>query len=895
MNDDQKTHSQLIDELNELRRRIADLESREPRPGDAERLRWIDAVANHLTADLFLKDPEGRFLFVSPAVYKAKGLHSERDILGKSDFDFQPLELARHFQKQEREIFETGIPMLNREIAFVDNQGHSGWYLSNKIPVFDNDGKPEAIAGINFLITDLKLAHQLRLALASLGQKLSVATSPVEAARIIVSAADEFFRSDSCYLYSYSAADNIIHPILVMDIVDGARVEIPAAISGTPGPLIARVMREGGLLFLDDDKTAPAGTAPFGNTTRRSASRILVPIRKGGDVVGVLSFQSYSTNAYTQSDLVTLQTLADYCGGALDRIRAEEALAESEERHALAMRGANDGLWDWNLKTAEIYFSPRWEAILGATETESRLPSHPDEWFKRVHPADLDGLRKGLDAHLAGTVPHFECEHRLLHKDGTYRWALSRGLAIRDEKGTPTRIAGSLTDISARKAAEEQLVHSALYDALTSLPNRSLFLDRLSQTLDRQKRRHGGMFAVLFLDLDRFKVINDSLGHRVGDRLLVKTAHRLRTCVRPMDTVARLGGDEFIILVDDIHDAADAIRVAERIQRELARPFRVDGNDVFSGASIGISISGDGHQQPEDLIRDADTAMYQAKAAGKGRHQVFDPSMHTRAVALLKMETDLRHALDRKQFCLFYQPIFSIATRSILGFEALLRWRHPERGLLLPHDFLSLAEDTGLILPIGRWALREACRRTREWQQSLPSDPSHPPIGVSVNLSARQFAQKDIVAEVAKALAETGLAPECLSIEITESAVMENLDTTVAMLSSLKALGVHINIDDFGTGYSSLGYLHRFPIDALKIDPLFVRAMATSEEDSQIVHTIIGLARNLGMGIIAEGVESDDQLAELNRHSCPLAQGYLLSHPLPEDEIPRILESNPPR
>ena len=722
---------------------------------------------------------------------------------------------------------------------------------------------------------------------SSLGDKLNLASTPLEVARLIVATADQLLGWDSCYLYTYTAQDNLTHPILIMDIMNGQRTELPNPTTREPGPLIARALREGGFLLQGKDSRGSVEAVPLGDVSRPSASILLVPIRKGERIVGVLSIQSYTPDQYSAEDLRALQTLADYGGGALDRIQAEIALSESEERYALAMQGANDGIWDWNLKTNDIYFSPRWKTILGFEEQE--IGSAPEEWFSRVHGEDVKSLKESLEAHRTGDALHFENEHRILHKDGKYRWVLSRGLAIRDLKGEATRIAGSLTDITQRKVIEEQLRHSALCDALTELPNRNLFLAHLTHALERQKRRTNYLLAVLFLDLDRFKVVNDSLGHEIGDKLLIGIGRRIQTCIRPMDTVARLGGDEFCVLVDDIKEISDALRVAERIHRELAKPFRLDGNDVFTGVSIGIAVSKNGQQKPEDLVRDADTAMYRAKAQGRGHHQVFDPAMHTNAVALLRLETDLRLAIERQEFRLHYQPILSLETGRVIGFEALLRWQHPERGLLLPAEFLSLAEDTRLILPIGRWALRKACKEAFVWQTAYPANP---PLFISVNLSAREFAQKNLDVEVARILRETGLNPRSLIIEITESVVMENVESTARMLSKLKALNIQLHVDDFGTGYSSLSYLHRFPIDALKIDHLFIGAMGVSGEDSEIVRTIIGLARGLGMGIVAEGIESNEQLAELRKHHCPSGQGFLFSHPVPAEQVEAILQEN---
>jgi PAS domain S-box/diguanylate cyclase (GGDEF) domain len=556
-----------------------------------------------------------------------------------------------------------------------------------------------------------------------------------------------------------------------------------------------------------------------------------------------------------------------------ERKRAEESFRETAERYALAALGANDGLWDWNLKTKHIYFSPRWKAMLGCTEEE--VGSVVEEWFNRVHPDDLSRLQGELNAHLEGASPHFQNEQRVLHKDGSYRWMLARGIAVPDQDGIPSRMAGSQTDITDQKLAQERLMHEAIHDVLTGLPNRALFMDLLDRSLGRAKRKEDYMFAVLFLDLDRFKVINDSLGHMIGDQLLIAIARRLNSCLRPGDTVARLGGDEFTIMLDDVKDLGDATRVAERIQQELTIPFNLSGQEVFISTSIGIALSATGYDRPEDVLRDADTAMYRAKSLGKARHEVFDKAMHARAVALLQLETDLRRAIERQEFKLYYQPTVSLKTGRILGFEALIRWQHPERGLVLPAEFIPHAEETGLIVPIGKWVLREACTQMRSWQERIGKT-----LTMSVNVSPKQLMHIDLVEMIQQILAETELKPQNLILEVTETAIIENPESATRTLLQLKELNVHLHIDDFGTGYSSLSYLHRFPMDSLKIDRSFIGRMGSDEENLEIVRTIISLAHNIGMEVIAEGVETTEEVAQLRALQCEAGQGYYFSKPV---------------
>ena len=564
---------------------------------------------------------------------------------------------------------------------------------------------------------------------------------------------------------------------------------------------------------------------------------------------------------------------------------AEEGLRESEERYALAANAANDGLWDWDLTGKNVYYSPRWKSMLGYADDE--ISSSTEEWFSRVHPEDLSAFNAAIGKHIQSDTSHFESEHRMQHKDGSYRWMLTRGLAMRNEENKAYRMAGSQTDITERKRAEEQLLYDAFHDGLTRLPNRALFTDRLDRALERAKRRDDFTVAVLFLDLDRFKVVNDSLGHMTGDQLLIGVARRLERALRHVDTVARLGGDEFVILLEDIEEISDATQSAERIQAMLREPFDLDESEVFTSASIGIAVSTTGYSRAEDIIRDADIAMYRAKSMGKARHELFDEAMHGRAVELLRLETDLRNAVDREEFRLHYQPIVSLESGEVVGFEALIRWMHPSRGLTYPAAFLPLAEETGLTVAMGSWTLREACHQLKSWQDGAEQWRD---LWVSVNLSGRQLLQPDLTKVVDHALQEAQIDPNTLLLEITEGIIMEDPEAATAVLVSLRALGVRLPIDDFGTGYSSLAYLHRFPISSLKIDKSFVKNLDTGGEDEMIVRTIVNLAHNLNMDVIAEGIETESQLDRLKALGCEYGQGFLFSKAVPAEEATAILE-----
>ncbi len=567
-----------------------------------------------------------------------------------------------------------------------------------------------------------------------------------------------------------------------------------------------------------------------------------------------------------------------------DHERAVSALKESEERYALAVRGANDGLWDWDLLSGEVYFSPRWKAMLGYEE--AAVGRRPDDWLLRVHPDDLPRLQQALDEHVKGTLPYFECEHRMRTADGGWRWMLSRGLAVRDPSGRAYRMAGSQTDIARRKQAEEQVIHDALHDALTGLPNRTLFVDRLRLALARHRRRPRGALAVCCLNLDRFKVVNDGLGHAVSDEVLVVLARRLEACLRPGDTVARLGADDFAILLEEVADVGEALRMAERVHLELRAPFRVHGHELFATATLGIALAAPAHEQAEELLRDAATALHRGKRRGRARSEIFDESMHSVAASRLELETDLWRAVQRCELRLHYQPLVALDTERLTGFEALVRWQHPTRGLLAPEEFIPLAEEMGVSAPLGAWVIKEACRTAGQWQRSFPRAT---PLSVSVNLSARQFAQSDVLTLTADALAEAGLAGASLRVELTESVIMEEPEAAASKLSRLKELGISVDIDDFGTGYSSLSHLRRFPIDALKIDRSFVSRMDSDLDDHEIVRTIVTLAANLGVAAVAEGVETIEQKTQLQELRCRYGQGFLFSRPLASVAVVELL------
>ena len=611
-----------------------------------------------------------------------------------------------------------------------------------------------------------------------------------------------------------------------------------------------------------------------------------------------------------------------------DRKRTEQELRQSEKRFRSLIENARDIIVILDEKGFCRYVSPSQERILGYPTAEVLGRSV----FELIHPDEMpmvDQVFQGIIQ--MPSVGLGLAEYRVRHKDGF--WCILEAVAtnLLDEPSV-RGIVVNCHDVTERKVAEDQLLHDALHDALTELPNRALLTDRLGQAFARAKRNPSYQFALLFLDLDRFKVINDSQGHRTGDRLLVAVARRLLTCLRSGDTVARLGGDEFVILLEEIQGVDEAIAQAKEILRAIERPLNLEGNKVLITASIGIALSTDKYQLPGDILRDADIAMYRAKALGKARYEVFTSAMHTRAVALMHLEHDLRQSVEELNltysmvdlgdgttenspmceidwklerpksqfapfklecpFTVYYQPIVCLKSGSVIGFEALVRWLHPERGLVSPMEFIAMAEETGLITPLGLWVLSESCRQIIKWQ-SLHLPVGNSRLTVAVNLSGRQFSQPESIEQIKQVLLETGVDARCLKLEITETVVMEDGEAAAAMLSQLRELGIGLCIDDFGTGYSSLSYLHKFPINILKVDRSFVSRVGEMGENLEIVRAIVMLARSLGMEVVAEGVETAVQLAQMRAIGCEYGQGYFFSKPLDSEAATALLRRSP--
>lgn len=581
------------------------------------------------------------------------------------------------------------------------------------------------------------------------------------------------------------------------------------------------------------------------------------------------------------SQKLKLLTLRDIT----EQVRLRAALAQSEERFDLSAMGSQDGLWDWDLRSQTMYFSPRWKEIAGLEKCE--LGGSPDEWFSRVHPEDLQQFKNDLDDHIKGLTPMLENEHRIGLPSGEHCWVKARAMGVARE-GKMYLIAGSLTDISDRKQDQTQKRQLALRDQLTGLYNRTMFGERLAEALRRSVARRDYRFAVLHLDLDRFKAINDRHGHTFGDKLLAAIAGRLRTSLRTPDTLARLGGDEFAILLEEIHDSAEGRHVAQRLMKVVARACEVEGQPITATASIGIAFSGPSYSQPEQILRDAEIAMYRAKNLGRAQAVLFTQDMADRSMSMLDREMELILALEEEQFELYYQPIVLLKQQGILGLEALLRWNHPQRGLLEPESFLSSAEATDLIYPLGYWVLDQVCKCAAAWQQELELDP---PLSVSVNLTRKQLEDPELLNRLRQSLYTAGLAPSSLILELAESDLLKDLDLFTQILVQIKEVGVQLYLDKFGEHYSSLSALGRLPIDMIKIDRSLTTRILVGDRNLQLLRSIVELGSQLGKGVVAGGIEDQQINDRLKGIDLAFGQGYFFTHPLPGEAVGAFLHS----
>ncbi len=849
-------------------------------------------LVDHLVEGLVIIKFDQQFTFANPAAGQIFGLDSQT-LMTQSIQDFFAAEEVESFADRMMACREGAPKSLECFMTRADGERR---YISAVLTP-ERDAHNE-IVGVMAMIKDTTeeyRASKMQWAAYQLAEITQTASDMQEFYAETHEVVAELMPARNLYIAWINSETGLLEFPYFVDAYD-QRPESRPADEGLTGYLIQKGTS---LLLNRENREQMAHEMGVECHGTRATDWLGVPLREGDVVQGALVVQSYDDKTcYSQNECDLLVYVGQHLSNAIAHKKATEALKESEERYALVSRGANDGLIDWDLKRRTLYISPRWKEMLGYLDHE--IPNRISSCIRLIHPEDYPRVKAEISAHWKGATPHFQSEIRMKHADGTYRWMLCRGIAIRDDSMRVTRMAGSQTDITERRVAEDQLLFDAFHDALTGLPNRNLFTDRLEHSLSRSKRHDDYTFAVLFLDLDRFKILNDSMGHMVGDQMLEIVGRRLARCIRPGDTVARFGGDEFSILLDGVSHETDVTAVAKRIQEEISSPVLLKGRELITSASIGIAVSSSQYQTPEELLRDADIALYRAKATGKDRYEMFDKAMHARAVALLELENDLRRAIDRSEFLLHYQPFVSLETGRLTGFEALLRWNHPERGIISPERFISLAEETGLIHRIGTWALEAACAQLKEWQDRFvvpkraKPTPERPyeKLSMNVNLSVKQFLRTDLDRQILDTVTEKGLKPSSVKLEITESVLMENPETTLPMIKRLVDRGFCFHLDDFGTGFSSLSYLHQFPIDTIKVDRSFIRNIERGGKNLELVRSVIMLARNLEIGITAEGVENFAQVDLLHGMQCQTIQGYYIAKPLPAVEAGKLIAQN---
>jgi diguanylate cyclase (GGDEF)-like protein/PAS domain S-box-containing protein len=706
-----------------------------------------------------------------------------------------------------------------------------------------------------------------------------------ELLELIHSSIKTILYAENCFVALYNPEDDLLTMQFWVDKYDPM-----------PGPLkvgrslSAYVFRKGTSMLLTDQAAKELiAQGEVESVGTDSPIWLGVPLKTPAGVIGVLVVQDYeNSDTYTYRDVELLTSVADQIAIAIERKTAEEKLRVSQERFELITRATSDAIWDWNLQTNEVWWNEGFKKLFGYRPEE--MGNEVSSWAERLHPDDAGRVIHDIHLHIASGNHNWTDEYRFRRRDGSYASVIDRGYVVYGPENEPMRMLGSMMDVTERKSLEEQLTHQALHDPLTKIANRVLFRDRVDHALSRLFRAKGSL-AVLFLDLDNFKAINDSLGHAAGDKLLVAVAERLQDCLRNSDTAARLGGDEFAVLVESMHEAEEAQMIAERIMAVFGEPFIIDGKEVHVGTSIGIACNTQPTINSDELLRNADLAMYMAKNEGKGHFVIFEPKMHEALMARIELEEDLRRGIANEEFVVHYQPIVALGSSDMLGMEALVRWQHPKFGLLPPMTFIPLAEETNLIVPLGEWILGEACRQAQIWRDNYLGSYD---ISITVNISIRQFQQKELVEIVSKALENSGLPPRSLILEITESFMMQDTEATIAKLDGLKQLGIRLAIDDFGTGYSSLSYLQRFPIDILKIDKSFIDKLGQGSEGNAVARAIIMMGDSLNLKTIAEGIEHQEQISALQKLGCEAGQGFHFAEPLTVEDMDRFLSEHRP-
>ncbi len=795
----------------------------------------IEALPN----PVFSKDVHGRYLGCNRAFEDYVGVTRE-SLVGKTAADVMPPELAQRARREDEALFANPGSHTYESAARYSKDGQEHEVLVSKATFFGPGGE---VAGLVGALVDITERKKLEAATRESNERLGAV---IHAAPLAIVARD----LNSVIATWNPAAEKMFG-------------WSEAEVLNTPTSIVPEHLREETRLYRE---RAQRGETIWIEETQR--------LRRDGKLVDVsMSIAPvYDAEGKVNGTMVTLADISR-------RKEAEAALRESEAHLRLAMDAAELGMWYWEAGTDRFTYSDGLNKLFGRPG-ESSLVDYR-ELQERLHPEDRE-LFEATMRHAIKQGDVFQVDYRVVWSDGSVHWVANRGQVHRGPNGRAQRVIGVAMNITERKIAEQRVAHMAHHDALTGLPNRVLLRDRIQQAI-AQAHRNGTQLAVLFLDLDRFKTINDSLGHQLGDRLLQSVASRILVCVREGDTVSRVGGDEFVIVIPGIGSASDSSAVAAKILEVLANAFHLHGNDLHVAASIGISLYPADGSDAETLMRNADTAMYHAKDSGRGNFQFFTQHMNIAAQQRLSLETSLRRALDEREFELHYQPLYDLRDRSVTGFEALLRWNTPDGEMVAPAQFISAAEDSGLIVPIGEWVLHEALRQSRAWQAHGRR------LSVSINVSANQLARSNFVDYLRRLIAELGVDPALIELEVTESVIIEGAGDARASLYAIDALGVGIAIDDFGTGYSGLAYLKRLPIDTVKIDQSFVRDLTIDPDDKAIVTAIVAMAKSLGVDVVAEGVETEEQLEELKRLGCSRAQGFLLARPMTAAAVTRFL------
>jgi diguanylate cyclase (GGDEF)-like protein/PAS domain S-box-containing protein len=826
-------------------RMIEDISARKRAEEEAsQERRMLQTLVDNLPDRVYVKNRQGRFLLQNAENVRAHGARSRDELLGKTMFDLYPREVAERIEAEDDAIFKSGVPLLNRERTTTDAAGNTHWQLSSKVPLRDEAGNIFALVGVNRDITEQKLATlSLRDSEERYHSLFDLAPMPIlvfdeEKLRLVAA------NQAAIDKYGYTLKE-----FQSMSIID---LQVPEDRSD-----VAEQLRQ----------RDPAKPAVF---QRRHVTK------HGATIIAEVTAKPFLYRGRSARIIIV--------NDITDRLSTEQALRQSEEQFRQLAGNIPQVFWISDATLSEtFYISPACEQMLGVPSEFFR--SNPRKLVKMVHPDDRAKVRNARKSAAQG---RYDETYRIVRPDGSVRWIQDRAFPVHDAGGRVYRVAGIAEDITQRKEAEEKLVYLAHYDGLTGLPNRVLFRDRLEQTL-AQGRRRDWLVGVLMLDLDRFKMANDTFGHAMGDMLLKQVAARLQECVRVGDTVGRFGGDEFGIILSDLRNVDDVRLVAQKFLSSFAEPFNLEANEIHVTASIGISLYPADSDDCDVLIKNADTALHRAKDSGRNNFQFYTVEMNVRVLHRLNMENKLRHALERQEFLLHYQPKASLSRGVTTGMEALLRWQHPQLGLVSPVEFVPVLEETGLIIPVGEWVIGTVCAQLKAWQ-----DDGIKPVPVAINLSSRQFLARDLESTVSRILDQYKIDPGLLELEITESSLMINTEEAVQTLEYLNALGVNLSIDDFGTGYSSLSYLKRFPLDALKIDRSFVRDVNSDPEDAAITRAIISMAHSLGLKVVAEGVETEAQMNFLAASGCDEMQGYYLARPLPAQDCAKWLMQSQP-